>query len=105
MISSPSEGVLPSVCPFASVQICFHPDLLLSELATHGQSVPLSIIHGSHDLSPTCGTHHCGNNMENVVEVTDNRIPMETRCQSWKSVFKEFDSARFNVSSLLVLYA
>jgi len=28
----------------------------------------------------------------------------ETRCHLWKIVFKELDSVRFNVSSLLVLY-
>ena len=33
------------------------------------------------------------------------RILKETRCHSGKTVFKELDSVRFNVSSLLVLYA
>jgi len=35
----------------------------------------LAIIHGSHELSPTCGTYNCGRNMENVVEETDNKDP------------------------------
>src|SRR5882724_11138576 len=84
---------------FASVQIAS------IQLTTHRQSVSLDIIHRSRDLGMTCGTHHCGENMENVVEEMDNRILRETRCHLWKSVFKEFDSVRFNVSSLLVLYA
>ena len=54
--------------------------LLLSKLTTCGKSMPLAIVHQSHDLGPTCGTHHCGENMENVVEETDNRILEERRC-------------------------
>src|SRR5882724_7597843 len=54
--------------------------LLPSKLTTHGQSVPLATMHGSHDLSLTCGTHHCRENSENAVEVMDNRILKETRC-------------------------
>ena len=75
------------------------------------QSVPLAIVHRSHDLSPTCGTYHSGN-MENVVEEMDNRILKETECHletievpHMKWVFKEFDLVRFKISSLLVLYA
>ena len=62
--------------------------------------MPLAIVHGSCDLGLTCGTHHCGENMENAVEETDNRILKETECHTWKRVFKEFDSVRFNISSL-----
>jgi len=69
-----SEEVLPSICPFASVWIA-------SVQATHcRQSVPLAIIHGSCDLSLTCGTYHCGENVENAVEEMDNRILKETEC-------------------------
>ena len=51
--------------------------------ATHrGQSMPLAIIHGYPNLGPTCGTHHCSENVENTVEETDNRILRETKCHS-----------------------
>ena len=94
---------LPSVCPFASVWIVSMQ--IASIQAAHcRQSVPLAIVHRFHNLGPTCGTYHCGENMENAVEETDNRILKETECHTWKRVFKEFDSVRFNVSSLLVLY-
>jgi len=43
----------------------------------------------SHNLSLTCGTYHCGGNVENAVEERDNRDLKETRCHSWKIVFKE----------------
>src|SRR5882724_3060032 len=45
---------------------------LLSSVAVH---LHLFCIHASHDLSPTCGIYHCGRNMENAVEETDNREP------------------------------
>jgi len=92
-----SEEVLPSVFPFASVWIA-------SIRAAPQTNVPLAIVHRSCDLSLTCGTYHCGDKLENVVEEMKNRILKETRCHSWKSVFKEFDLVRFNLSSLLVLY-
>ena len=57
-------------------------ELLLSKLTTCGQSMPLAIVHGSCDLGPTCGTHHCSENVENTVEETDNRILRETKCHS-----------------------
>jgi len=42
----------------------------------------LAIVHRSHDLGLTCGTYHCGENMENAVEEMDNRILKETKCHS-----------------------
>ena len=63
----PSNHLLPS-------------DLLPLELTTHRQSVPLAIVHRSCNLSLTCGTHHCGENVENVGEEMDNRILRETKC-------------------------
>ena len=42
--------------------------------------MPLAVDHRSHDLSLTCGTYHCRENMENAVEVMDNRILKETEC-------------------------
>src|SRR5882724_2447893 len=42
----------------------------------------LAIIHRSRNLSLTCGTYHCGENVENAVEEMDNRILKETRCHS-----------------------
>jgi len=56
--------------------------LLPSKPTTCGQSVPLAVVHRSCDLGPTCGTHHCGENVENAVEEMDNRIPRETKCHS-----------------------
>jgi len=76
-----SEEVLPSICPFASIQ--FVSIQIASVQATHcRQSVPLAIVHRSHDLGLTCGIYHCGENVENVVEETDNRILKETECPS-----------------------
>src|SRR5882724_4096008 len=42
----------------------------------------LAIIHRAHDLGLTCGTYHCGENVENAVGETDNRILKETKCHS-----------------------
>ena len=74
-----SEEVLPSVCPFASVQIV---SIWIGSVraAHHGQSMPLAIVHGSHDLGPTCGTYHCREKIETAVEEMDNRILKETEC-------------------------
>src|SRR5882724_11715014 len=81
-----SEEVLPSVCPFASIWIAsiwIVSIRIASIRAAHrGQSMPLAIIHRSGDLSLTCGTYHCGENVENVVEEMDNRILKETECHS-----------------------
>src|SRR5882724_9062234 len=67
-------GLLPS--GFVSIWICS------IQAANHGQSVPLAIVHGSRDLSPTCGTYYCGENVEDAVEGKDNRILKETECHS-----------------------
>ena len=52
------------------------------QAAHHRQSVPLAVDHRFHDLGPTCGTYYCGENVEDVVGVTDNRILKETACHS-----------------------
>src|SRR5882724_2835428 len=51
--------------------------------ATHcGQSMPLAIVHGSRDLSPTCGTYYFRENVEDAVEEMDNKVLKETECHS-----------------------
>src|SRR5882724_11042636 len=77
------------------------------------QSVPLAIIHGSCDLSPTCGTYYCGRNVEDAVEERDNRILKETKCHSetnrgathGKVYLRSLIWSGLISSSLLVLYA
>src|SRR5882724_10740284 len=76
----PKKYYLPSVhlllSGYVSVQIGS------IRAAHHGQSMPLAIVHGSRNLGLTCGTYHCGENMEDVVEEMDNRILKETECHS-----------------------
>src|SRR5882724_11946909 len=90
----PSAHFLPSGLLLSDL---FLSRLLPSKPTTCGQSVPLAIVHRSRNLGPTCGTHHCGEIVENAVEEMNNRILRETKCHSWKSVFKEFDLVRFNI--------
>src|SRR5882724_10743642 len=83
------------------------------QAARRGQSVPLAIVYGSHDLGTTCGTYYCRRNMEDAVEETDNRILKETKCRletnrgatHGKVYLRSLIRSGLISSSLLVLYA
>src|SRR5882724_8309788 len=83
------------------------------QAACRRQSVPLAIVHGSRDLSPTCGTYYCRRNVEDAVEEMDNRILKETKCHSetnrgathGKVYSRSLIQSGLISSSLLVLYA
>ena len=63
-----------SVHPICFHLDCFHPSWLPADKACPQLiTKSLAIIHRSCNLSPTCGTYHCGWNVENTVEKTDNR--------------------------------
>jgi len=74
-----------SVChllPYNLLPSRLFPSRLLPFKLHCGQSMPLAIVHRSRNLSLTCGTYHCRENMENAVEEMDNRILKETKCHS-----------------------
>ena len=99
---SVTYGILLFICHcFTSTQIAsIRADHLWIKHTLGWSPWNLAIIHGSCDLGPTCGTYHWRIQWKGQTIGTLK----ETRCHSWKFVFKEFDSVRFNASSLLVLY-
>jgi len=105
---------------FSSITVYLHPSILLpSELTTCGQSTPLADLCEAWLSSMDLMTSAQPVALITVEEMwrmqwkrqTTGTLK-ETRCHSetigvplMEIVFKEFDSVRFNVSSLLVLYA
>jgi len=75
---STTYGILVFICHCLPLSIHFSSiwaDHLQTKHTLSWSLWSLAIIHRSHNLSPTCGTYHCGGNVENGVEETDNSDP------------------------------
>jgi len=92
--------------------------LLPSELTIHGQSIPSADPHEAwtssmdlETLAQPVALITVEKGWRDAVEETNNRDPKGDKCHLetievplMENVFEEFDSVRFNVSFLLVLY-
>jgi len=70
----------------------------------------LAIVHGSHNLGPTCGTYTAERMWKmwwkrRTIDPKGDRVPLgDNRGATLERGIKEFDSVRFKISCLLVLY-